>query len=166
MAASNGVTAYDFSFFESSAAAEQRFGSIKYIIRIPEEQLEINRRKHYRPTTVIATFLLFAITASVLATMIYSQVRLTELTEQINAANKQLEESKSITTQLEMKVEAKLSLREVEEYAQNTLGMTKTEASQIHYIQLSEGDKEEVVETEEQRSFLDKLSDMLSGLLP
>ena len=68
-------------------------------------------------------------------------MQLTELTENINDANALLAEQQSITTQLQVKVESQLSLRSVEDYAQNQLGMQNAANNPITYISLANGDK-------------------------
>ena len=97
--------------------------------------------------------------------MVYGQVQLTELTENINAAQKQLEESQSVHTQLEMKASAKLSLDAVEEYAQEMLGMSKIQQSQIENIEIASGDKSEVIQSAESENWLSSLWNSIVGLL-
>ena len=96
-----------------------------------------------------------------MGTMILSQV---QLTENINDANALLAEQQSITTQLQVKVESQLSLRSVEDYAQNQLGMQNDANNPIPYISLANGDKAEIIQPEE-KSWLDTIADAISGLL-
>ena len=159
----NQNEAYDFSLFEPSRKEQeqQRPAPSKQpkkknnLIRISEEQLEKSRRIKYKPTTVIG---------GILFSMILSQVQLTELTENINDANALLAEQQSITTQLQVKVESQLSLRSVEDYAQNQLGMQNAANNPITYISLANGDKAEIIQPEE-KSWLDTIADAISGLL-
>ena len=156
--------AYDLSLFEPSVKEQQKKQK-NNVIKISEEQLERNRRPKYHPGTVFSVLFIATLIVSVLGTMIYSQVQLNELTAQINAVSKQLDEEESIYTQLEMKAESNLSLKKVEEYATDTLNMRKVEPQQIEYISLSKGDKAVIPQNAEDKSLLDKISDAISGLL-
>lgn len=168
----NQNEAYDFSLFEPSRKEQeqQRPAPSKQpkkknnLIRISEEQLEKSRRIKYKPTTVIGGILFSLIVLTIMGTMILSQVQLTELTENINDANALLAEQQSITTQLQVKVESQLSLRSVEDYAQNQLGKQNAANNPITYISLANGDKAEIIQPEE-KSWLDTIADAISGLL-
>ena len=162
--AENKNTAYDFSLFEPSEKERGERKKKDNIMKISEEQLEASRRKRYNPLTVIVSVLCACVALSVVGTMIASQARLTELTTQISAANKTLEEKESVHVQLSMKLENEYSLRTVEDYAKNVLGMKATEAHQIDYISLSEGDKAEIQHNVKERNLLDKIGDTISNL--
>ena len=81
---------------------------------------------------------------AVVGLIIHGQVQLTELNQQISAAQKSLEEQQSLYTQLQMKVDASISTAVVEKYAKENLGMTKASNSQKEFVSLSEGDKVEI----------------------
>ena len=83
----------------------------------------------------------FAVSLLTILTVIHNQIKLTELTAQIQSMNKQLMESESIHTQLAVRNESNFSLSNVEECAKNELQMCKTTPSQVEYINLSDGDK-------------------------
>lgn len=140
MALENKNVAYDFALFEE---APQQVPQPKKnnVIRIPQEQLERNRRRKIKPFAVVSLLVFTLISLAIVGTMIYSQVQLTELTAEINSKKNVLAEAESLYTQLEMKAEAKLSLKKVEEYAKEQLGMRKLESYQVEYVTLSEGDK-------------------------
>ncbi len=81
---------------------------------------------------------------AVVGLIIHGQVQLTELNQQISAAQKSLEEQQSLYTQLQMKVDASISTAVVEKYAKENLKMTKASNSQKEFISLSKGDKVEI----------------------
>ena len=81
---------------------------------------------------------------AVVGLIIHGQVQLTELNQQISAAQKSLEEQQSLYTQLQMKVDASISTAVVEKYAKENLGMSKASNSQKEFISLSKGDKVEI----------------------
>lgn len=128
--------AYDFSLFEVEPKEKDN------IIKLPKQ----SKKKRFRSKFLNMAFVCFStvIGVSVVSTMVYGQVKLTELTEEINTVSKCLDESQSINTQLEMKVESQLSLKVVEDCAKNQLEMKRTSPCQVEYISLSDGDKAEL----------------------
>ena len=158
-------TAYDFSLFEASPAPSRQAGKDDNIVTFTEEQLEKNRRIKYKPIKVLTGIFFSALVLAIVGVMVYSQVQLTELTAQINSQTKVLSESRSLNTQLSMKLESSMSLRVVEDYAKTELGMRAVQSDQIEYISLSEGDKAQTGASEQQEGLLDRISEAISGLL-
>ena len=78
---------------------------------------------------------------SMLAVMLYNNAILTELTEEFNAQSTRYEELKSEGVRLQSELEGKMSLRNVEDYASANMGLSKTEAYQVEYVQLNKGDR-------------------------
>lgn len=144
MASRNSNAAYDFALFEPKRQQEvpQKKSNI---IELPKEKLEANRKSKANPLKALSGFLALAVMLGVVGTMVYGQVQLTELTDQLNSMTKTLNENKSVYTQLKMKSDSQLSLETVENYATQKLGMKKVEQNQIEPIELSKGDKTQVV---------------------
>ena len=69
------------------------------------------------------------------------------------AAQATLEDTKSIYTQNQMKLEASLSTAEIEKHATEVLGMTKASNAQKEFISLEGGDKAEVSAQKEENLF-------------
>lgn len=161
----NSGEAYDFDLFQPKRSLEQPNKEPDNIIRIPKEELKKNRKVSLRPLKVAAMVTFLLLMLGIVGTMVYGQVRLTELTENINTASKQLNESQSLYTQLQMKLNAKLSLDTVENYAENTLGMRKIQSNQVEYITLAEGDKGHVEDKKQEPSWLDSIYSYVQGLL-
>lgn len=99
----------------------------------------------------------------VVSLIIHGQVQLTELNQQIANANKSLEEKQSLYTQLEMKVDASVSTAVVEDFAKKQLGMSKVANSQKEFVNLSQGDKVEIVKSED-KNFFRVIADAISSL--
>lgn len=156
MAANNGSEAYDFGLFEPKRQQEAPRKKDN-IIKLPKEKLEENRRVRINPVRAVSGFLAMAVIVGIVGTIIYGQVQLTELTEQINRQNTVLTESQSVYTQLKMKSDSQLSLQAVESYAKDKLGMKKMEQSQVRPISLSSGDKSEVVRQDAGKGWLSSL---------
>lgn len=144
--AANRNAAYDLSLFEPKRQEQVEKVKKNNIIEIPQKQLEKNSRPKRNPIKVLASFLFIAILGSIVGTMIYGQVQLTELTEEINTASKELAESQSVYTQMKTKMDSQLSVTAVETYAAEELDMRKIEQNQVKYISLSEGDEAVVMQ--------------------
>ena len=99
----------------------------------------------------------------VVASIIHSQVQLTELNQEIVNARAELAEKQSVYTQLEMKVDSSISASAVEEYAKENLNMTKAANSQKEFITLSEGDKAEVTLSPNKNIF-ERIADAIASL--
>ena len=155
--------AYDLSLFEPKRKEEPR--KKNNIVELPAKRLEQNRRPKAQPLRVFSTLLAMAVIVGIAGTMVYSQVQLTELTEQLNAAEKQLTESQSLYTQLSIKSDSQLSLRNVETYAKDELGMRKITQNQVECISLSEGDRGEVLQKTTGADWLDSLWNIVQNLL-
>ena len=162
--------AYDISFFDTDSTARD----ISYspepvrkkkskVVRMPRRKREQNRRRKHNPLKLAVGFALSAIVVAVVATMIYGQVQLTELNQNIADAQDMLENSQSEYTQMQMKVDAKYTTAIVEEYAQDKLGMYKASNSQKEFVDLSSGDKAEVV-SDADKSIFDTIADAISSL--
>ena len=137
-------TAYDFSLFEPQRKELPRKPS--NVIELPSQQLEENRRPKRKSFRLVATFCFMAFMVSILGTLVYGQVQLTELTEQLNSATKQMEEQKSLHTQLKVKSDSRMPLQAAEVYAKDRLGMSKITYAQVECIKLSPGDKGQVLD--------------------
>ncbi len=158
--------AYDFSMFEPKRRErEASQTSKKNIIVLPEKELQKNSRPKLHPFKMLSRFFCLALILGALGTLVYGQVRLTELTEEINVASQTLAEGQSLHTQLQMKTNAQLSLDDVEEYARNTLGMRPAEQGQVEYIVLSEGDAGEVLISGQEENVFSAIWHWLEDLL-
>ncbi len=146
----------DFARFEPRASAYSQ-NAAKKIVEMPpfeaqnKPQMELVRRKKKtvaearremqmgaRQTAKILVIALCLL--SMFAALLYSRLRVDELTREIDAANAQLSVAQGENVRLNMKLDSMISLERVEEYAKNDLGMTKVEGYQIEYIDLSGAD--------------------------
>ena len=154
--------AYDF---EPKRKQELQPQPQNNVIRLPREELEKNRRPKHRAFKVISVCTFLVVMLGIVGTFVYGQVRLSELTNEINSTTTELSEQESLYTQLKMKSQAKLSLETVEEYAETQLGMRKLEQNQVEYISLSEGDKGEVLEEDSSENWLTSAWNFIQQLL-
>lgn len=101
--------------------------------------------------------LCFGVIFSTVTLVVYNQVQLTELTDQINTTTQQLEEAESLEVQLNMEASQQMNGSQVEEYATQELGMKKVVSDQVTYVNVAEEDQGAVVRQASGGSFLDKL---------
>lgn len=168
MALNGRSVAYDISLFETTAeerAEEQRRVHRRRhnVVKLPEEDLIKNSRSKRNPAKVFSCVVLGAVVTMTVALIIHGQVQLTELNQKISNASTTLSEQESLYTQLQMKVDSKLSTEEVENYAETKLGMSKADSYQKEYISLSEGDKAEVAQ-EQSSNIFESLAQAIAGL--
>lgn len=150
MAMGQRNTAYDISIFEEREYVQKRDGNI---VKLPNKKNKVNKKKKLNVMTVLFTAVTFSISIAVFGTMLSNQVQLTEIADRTNRIEKQLEESKSENTQLQMKVKEKFSPEKITYYAQNDLSMEQTNSNQIEYISLTSGDKAEITQKNQNTIF-------------
>ncbi len=139
MSLENRNLAYDLSVFEEVAPKRKKDN----IVNLPQKKIREKRahqHKKAKMVLVMAVAVVSFVSLLVTFTIVNNQIKLTELTSQIQTVEKKLGESESVKVQLEVRNESNFPLSKVEEVAVNELGMTKTDSSQIEYINLSRGD--------------------------
>lgn len=124
------------------------------VVALPEQEINKIRRRKHNPFKLIAGSLCGIAVAFVIGTIIAGQVRINELTDNIIEAKTILADSQSVYTQNQMKIEADLSNAEIQEYAENVLGMTKATNTQKEFVTLSGGDKAEVTLEEDKNLYI------------
>ena len=127
------------------------------VVELPQKQLHKNRLPRRNPIRLAAATLCFGVILATVSTMVYNQVQLTELTEEINTATQSLEEAESLEIQLNMEAAQKMNGAQVEEYVSNELGMGKIQSGQVTYVGSSHGDEGNVLQETGGGSLLDKL---------
>ena len=144
MALGERNTAYDISVFEERKYIDEIKNNI---VELPERNAKINKKNKSNVITVLFTALTFSLSVAIVGTILFNQVQLTEITDKMSKVEKQLEESKSENTQLQMKVKEKFSPEKVTYHAKNDLSMEQTNPSQVEYFSLESGDKAEIIQS-------------------
>ena len=164
MAVSNN-TAYDFARFEPKRREQAPEIQKNNVIPLPKEQIEKNARPRLHPLRVVSTLAVMLVILATVGSLVYGQVRLTELTDSINSTEKALSESESVYTQLQMKSDALMSLDSVEAYAEQNLGMQKAEKDQVEYISMAQEDQGTVLQDAGGQGILDQIWNWFQQLL-
>lgn len=154
-----GSAAYDLRMFQTNTARKR-----KPTLTVKKQGRDALMRERARARVAMAFrgMLLAAVVVGVVVAMLVSRVQLTELSTQISKTKAQLNETLTENIRLEAEVEAKLSARNVEEYATQKLGMSTLDKSQITYIKLNEGDQVELTEQAPKADLVDQVKMALS----
>lgn len=133
-------TAYDFDYF-----APQK----------PKAKAEIKVVKGTKPkaksgkkNTPMKSVLCCVAVVTVFFAVMYNRAVYTELCNESTEFTKTLSELKSEETRLSLGIEGMVSMRRVEEYAQNQLGLIKAEGYQTTYVSFTSEDKVEIAKSE------------------
>ena len=158
--------AYDFSLFEEHGAQEAvNSGSPRWdntqpleeprresrekpeenVVELPQREQRQGKKPRRHPLRTMAAVLACGLVFSTVTMVIYNQVQLTELTEEINQTTQQLQEAESLEIQLNMEASQKMDGTAVEDYAQNQLGMSKIVSGQVTYVDSVQEDQGTVV---------------------
>lgn len=170
----NITEAYDFSLFEEkkyNTAAEQiperKEQEVRRpkenVVELPKKQLEKNRRQKLHPLKMLVTTVCFGVILTTISLLVYNQLRLTELTEQINTVTASLSDAQTMETYLTMKTTQALGGEQVETYAQEVLGMSKITEGQVTYVNMAQADQGQVLQKTE-TSFLENLWNQICSL--
>lgn len=145
--ADRGNLAYDLSVYEPKRAPSPK----------EKRQPEIKMKKNPAPVRRQSAFKFFVKVFAILAVMcaiLYGKVETNALFGEIHDLEQELKNLQSENITLAAEYEARTSLKNVEDYAENTLGLKKLDKAQIEYVEIP-GDKViEIVETENKNIFV------------
>lgn len=133
---------------QSVALRDEALPNLEVSARLLEQQKRalhaVPAHKPRRRPVTVGRVLCVAMILVLCGTLIYSQMQLTQLTDQISRKESELSDLNSQYVALKTKQEQTLSLNYIEDYAQNVLGMVKMDTSQIEYVEMSSPDLVEV----------------------
>lgn len=85
---------------------------------------------------------------TMMCAMLYGNVEESRLYNDITKANKQVDILAGENARMQTELEGRTSVKNVEDYAENVLGLEKLNQSQIEYVELPTGNAVEIPETE------------------
>ena len=165
--------AYDFDLFDSRdhGSAAPKLPEPKppqqpknNVVTLDEKQLRRSHRHSANTVKMLMNLTVVLVIVGAIGAVVFSQVQLTELTDEINTANESLSQEKSIAIQLEMQAASKLNTEEIEQIAREKLGMEKVADGQTSYISLTQDDEGTVVQAEKTPNLLDRIWQVLQSL--
>lgn len=113
------------------------------------EMKENTNRKGSAAKIILGVFLCFGL----LTAMIYSNVQQLQVSNQIAARQKELTDLQSENVRMQSEIAGRTSNKNVQEYAEEVLGMHTIDQSQIEYVQIQADDVVRIPE-EEQNVFV------------
>lgn len=135
MAYYNSSSAYDLQAYPMPKRKEK-----------PKLKMVKNKRRERVTVFNFRVLSSFGIVVLLLGVIIYNQVRLTEITDQVNTLTSELQLMESENVKMTSKLEATMNVRTIGEQAKTELGMSKLDQHQTVYIQLQQEDKVELTE--------------------
>lgn len=145
--------AYDLEQFSPQTSSQVRVRVVK--TQKTKEQLQ-------KAFTAKCT-VYFIVIMLLMSLTVYSRLGLSETKANINNRSETLKELQSENVYLTYQLESKVSLKNAEEYAVNTLGLVKLGSGQIEYVNLQ---NEDVIEKDESSfSFSEGLGSYLSVVI-
>lgn len=109
-----------------------------------KERARIRRSKsRIRKLVIAAVFAVFMVGA---VSTVVGYIQMTDLTKQVEEKKTQLAQLESEYTSLNAKKENSVDLSQVENYAENVLGLVKLDRSQEEYLELQKNDQVQVNE--------------------
>lgn len=130
-----------------------------------QEKLHIGKirpRKVAQVKSFSAIFLILMI-SGLLAFLIFSMVKMNEITTNISALEKEYKLQQSEQIRLSSEIESQMKYSNIEEYAKNKWGMQKQSGRQVNYISISSGNSIEVG-NESDKNILDDIIDSINNI--
>ena len=137
--------------------------------RRSEQQPEIEvRRNEARSGSIIRIVFISLLAAALLGSVIYSLDRRNTMYNKVAAMDEKLKSAAAENVRLQSELDSKMSAKNIEEYAENVLGMEKIDSTQIEYIKIQTGDVVTIPEQEKGviakiKSFFDKCVEYFRG---
>lgn len=98
--------------------------------------------------SVLTIILVSIVAAALFGSVIYTLDRRNTVYNKVTSLNKQLSLAEAENVRLQSELESKMSAKNVEDYAENVLGMKKMDSSQIKYIKIQTDDVVNIPEQE------------------
>ncbi len=99
--------------------------------------------------SVLSIIFIAALAAVLFGTVIYSLDRRNTVYSKVASLNNELTYARAENVRLQTELESKISAKNVEDYAENVLGMKKIDPSQIKYIEIQTDDVVSIPEQDE-----------------
>ncbi len=116
---------------------------------VPEARKNIQmKHNETKSGSVLAIVLVSLVAAALLGSVIYTLDRRNTVYNKVTDLNRQLNLAEAENVRLQSELESKMSAKNVEDYAENVLGMKKMDSSQIKYIKIQTDDVVNIPEQE------------------
>ncbi len=126
--------------------------------RKPRIEHRVNKKRKVRALPLVEIITPAIAAVIVLAGIISNQIEVSRLTAEQSEMNEQLAQLQSDCANLEAQLSAKTGITAVEDYAENTLGLTKLDKSQVEFVEIPPVTVAEVV-TQESSGFFSSVKE-------
>lgn len=142
----NENIAYDLDRFSSAAPKKEKTvqqPAARPMLVKPQRKTaqELRAERRFNLIKIAKFVVVAAVCFAFIASNINYRVQINELNGEIVSLDKELNEKRSENTRLNMALNSKISLENVQDYAENVLGMVKRERYQIIYFDLETGNE-------------------------
>lgn len=149
MAERNSVFYYNNGNYDRAEPADDR-DKKRYQPQEPEHEPYITMRHNEAKTGSVMTIILVSVLAAILlGSVIYSLDRRNSMYNQVASKTNELNLIEAENVRLLSELESRMTAKNVEDYAENVLGMQKIDSSQIEYIKIQTDDVVSIPEPEE-----------------
>lgn len=107
------------------------------------------KQNNAKSGSVFTIILISILAAAILGAVIYTLDKRNTVYNKVSTLNTQLNLAEAENVRLQSELESKMSAKNVEDYAENVLGMIKINSSQIQYIKIQTDDVVSIPEQEE-----------------
>ncbi len=132
--------AYDLSLFEEKKVSPDKQ---------PEQQPKKEPTRAKNTGRLLRIMAATALVGALLSAFLYSNATLAELNSESLSLQKQLATLKDEETRMNVELDSRVCMKDIDERITDDLGMVKLEKYQVNYIDLSEGDTMTMAEEDE-----------------
>ena len=123
---------YDLNKYRNLSTDAYEYEEAKREITIKRKNIDKGSAIKIAVLAIVAMVLLFCV--------IYGKVQISDMYSQINNQKAYLSSEQSENARLKTELESYTSLKNIEEYAENVLGLEKLDKSQILYVDIQNAD--------------------------
>jgi cell division septal protein FtsQ len=132
--------AYDLSLFESKEDREER-----KVAEEPAKRVKTATKSKIKTASAARWVAMGLFIVLSLVAIMLCNVQLTALNEEISTAQTKLGSAQSDEIRLNMQLESRMALDNIENYAVNQMGLQKASQYQITYVHMTDKDKVDVM---------------------
>jgi len=167
-----GNSAYDYILQDNPHNPDNSYNQNSNAVKVPvyEKEPEISTRPNItmkitppKRGSAVKILIVAIIALGVLFLVINGRVKTNQLYRQISQQNELLEIAQSENVRMKSELESKMALKNIEEYAENVLGLQKLDISQIKYVETQTDDIVEI--PDEEKNLYKKIIDKFNGFV-
>lgn len=113
----------------------------------------------------IRTVLMFVAIVGSICIMLFNQAQLNEVNGEISAVRSEITQMQSEYVRMQSNLESNMSLRNIEKYAEQELGLQRINQYQVEYVCVYEDDTIEVLELERPMGFSEKVEVFAANII-